>query len=144
VARPALPNFPFSVLCVLFVCKCVMFCCHRVSTKLRLNIYIYIISNGFTLYKRDCTPERSTSEWTADAVFLPLLAAISNVVTNHRETRQFVKTIPRLGSQAINLIRGKCLNKQPVGALSKWSVGPSRSAFGSIVISGRTVGQEQI
>jgi hypothetical protein len=26
--------------CVLFVCKCVPYCCHRVSTKLRLNIYI--------------------------------------------------------------------------------------------------------
>jgi hypothetical protein len=41
------PNFPFSVFCLLFVCKyvmyccvlivckCVMYCCHRVSTKLR-------------------------------------------------------------------------------------------------------------
>jgi hypothetical protein len=28
--------------CVLFVCKCVLYCCHWVSTQLRLYIYIYI------------------------------------------------------------------------------------------------------
>jgi hypothetical protein len=39
------PNFlivmyvPFSVLCVLFVCKCVLDYCHRGSTHLQLNRY---------------------------------------------------------------------------------------------------------
>jgi hypothetical protein len=34
---------PSSVFCVLFVCKYVLYYCHRVSTQLQLNIIIIII-----------------------------------------------------------------------------------------------------
>jgi hypothetical protein len=39
----------FGAFYVLFVCKCELYCCHRVSTQLQLNIYI----SYFLSYKID-------------------------------------------------------------------------------------------
>jgi hypothetical protein len=44
---------PFSVFCVLFVCKCVLYYRHRVSTQLQLNIYHIISSEGHSI-SRHC------------------------------------------------------------------------------------------
>jgi hypothetical protein len=52
------PNFlivmyvPFSVFCVLFVCKCVLYYCHLVSTQLQLNIHTisYLLCFRISIY----------------------------------------------------------------------------------------------
>jgi hypothetical protein len=44
---------PFSVFCVLFVCKCVLYCCHRVSTQLRLYIYIYMCVCMYRVFQKE-------------------------------------------------------------------------------------------
>jgi hypothetical protein len=47
---------PFSLFCVLFLRKCVLYCCQRLSTQFRLNIYsiifiMFIMHTYFLNYK---------------------------------------------------------------------------------------------
>jgi hypothetical protein len=47
------------LLCVLFVCKCVLYYCYRVSTQLQLNIH-HIISYQNETIVSQCTVQQNT------------------------------------------------------------------------------------
>jgi hypothetical protein len=75
-ARPALPIVmcaPSSVFCVPFVCKCVQYYCHRVSTQLQLNNnYNYYYYHYYYYYNNNNSKPPNKTQSTLSVVYANL------------------------------------------------------------------------
>jgi hypothetical protein len=66
----------FGVLCAMFVCKCELYCFHRVSTQLQLYIYIYIY---ISIKKIElCSKKPSSGQtWIISSINIQYIANVS-------------------------------------------------------------------
>jgi hypothetical protein len=92
---------PFSVFCVPFVCKCVLYCCHRVSTQLQLKI---IINN---IYPIPNSRKRTGTLWTPCTYTAPWVLSEHRSILPHKITVKFTAYVLALRKKSMSVFPSK-------------------------------------
>ena len=107
---------------LLFVCKCVLYCCHRVATQLQFNKHV--------MSSHSHTPQSVGLLWTSDK-----LVTETSTLQNTRLTRDKFPWDSNPQSQQANGLRPTPQTAQPLGPALKYNRDKKTSFFGSELCS---------
>jgi hypothetical protein len=99
---------PFSVFCVLFVCKCVLYYCHRVSTKLQFNIYKRKLTRRLS---HGQLPKEHTRTRTRTQILEDILQIFSRCFDAKMKTLKFTSHQAHLNNKITLLINSQILKQ---------------------------------
>jgi hypothetical protein len=104
-------HVPFSVFCVLFVCKCALYCCHRVSTKCALYC-CHRVSTKCALY---CCHRVSTQLQLEINIIINITMLLYSLAKKLSQS-----VINMFNSQVLLSVRRRCITKNPSAYIKIW------------------------